>query len=171
MSNPMTAESNTLQESHDQIHTVSTTTTTPASTTVSTTKTLLDHFQYLTFVRLRPCSVENSAHRRNGAAFFPNDFADVLLCHTKLDDDRVFPLNTSHMHFLWFLHNGPGNLLNQFLHGKPLSTDSTIGLLAQPPHGAAYRDILPLLQVTRLSQHQGAHGMRVALQRRSISMA
>src|SRR5262249_38385059 len=91
------------------------------------------HFQHLTFVCLRPCGVENSTHCRNSTAFFPNDFANVLLCHPKLDDDCVLPLNASHMHFFWFLHNGPGNLLNQFLHGKPLSTDSTIGLPAQPP--------------------------------------
>src|SRR5262245_3249659 len=148
MSNPMTAESNTLQESHDQIHTLSTAATTPASATVGATKRLLDHFQHLTFVRLRPRGVENRAHRRDGAAFFPNDFADVLLCHPQLDDDCVFSLNPSPMHFVWFLHNGPGNLLNQFLHGKPLSTDSTIGLPAQPPHGVVYRDILPLRQMT-----------------------
>src|SRR5262245_7135386 len=166
MSNPMTAESNTLQESHDQIHTLSTAATTPASATVGTIKRLLDHFQHLTFVRLRPRGVENSAHRCNGAAFFPNDFADVLLRYPKLDDDCVFALNTSHLHFFWFLHNGPGNLLNQFLHGKPLRTESTIGLPAQPPHGTAYRDSLPLLQMTRLSQHQDAHDRRVVSQRR-----
>src|SRR5215510_5417728 len=166
MSNPMTAESNTLQESHDQIHTLSTAATTPASAPVGTTKRLLDHFQHLTFVRLRPRGVENSAHRCNGASFFANDFADILLCHPQLDDDCVFPLNTSHLHFFWFLHNGPGNLLNQFLHGKPLSTDSTIGLLAQPPRGAAYKGIQPLRQMARLSQHQGAHGMHVAPLRR-----
>ena len=89
MSNPRTAERNTLQKSHDQIHTVSTPATSPASATVGTIKRLLDYFQHLTFVRLRPRGVENSAHRRNGAAFFPNDFADVLLCHPKLERQRL----------------------------------------------------------------------------------
>src|SRR5919206_1035936 len=106
MSNPRTAERHTLQKSHDQLHTMSTAATTPASATVGTTERLLDHFQHLTFVSLRPRGVENRAHRRDGAAFFPNDFADVLLCHPQLDDDGVFSLNTSHMHFVWFLHNG-----------------------------------------------------------------
>src|SRR5436309_6624882 len=142
-------------------------TTAPASVkaTVGAMERLLDHFQHLTFVRLRPSCIQNGTYRCNRATFFANDFANVLLRHPEFDDNRVFSLNTSHMHFFWFLHNGPGNLLNQFLHGRPLSTDSTIGLLAQPPRDAADGGILPLLQMARLSQHQGAHGMRVAPQR------
>src|SRR5262249_23313672 len=106
---------------------------------------LLDHFQNLTLARLRPGCIEDRTHRHNGAAFFANDFADIFLGYPELDDDRVFPFNTPYLHFFWFLNNGLGNLLDQFLHERPLSTDSTIGLTTQPTRGDASKIGLPPL--------------------------
>src|SRR5215475_9630843 len=146
MTNPMTPQNNTLQEGHDQrgacgeeriedimepqansrattrmkslgMHAMPTTALASTSAPIGAMERLLNHFQHLTFVRLRPSSIQNGTYGGNRAAFFTNNFANVLLRHPEFDDDRVFSLNTSYMHFFWFLHNGLGNLLNQFLHG------------------------------------------------------